>query len=255
MNLLLLDIGNTNLRWTLAAPDGRNEFSLGEVCVVRHGGAAPLDLLAEWETLKAPTRVVVSNVGGHAVATAIGNVTRAYWGLEPEFPCTRASFHSVRVVYQEPERLGVDRWLSLIAAHRLVSEPVLVVDAGTAVTFDLMLADGQHLGGLILPGVEMMRASLLAGTRIASVEFENPVMPWGTDTATAIAAGSLQAISALCSRLYDQLVMASASTPRILLTGGDAQRLLPTMDRSCEWFPNLVLRGLLDVALDDESER
>ncbi len=248
--ILLLDIGNTNLRWTLS--DGT---SLGEVQILRHGGAAPLDLLAAWERLDPPRRVIASNVGGAPVAAAIGRATRAYWGLEPELARTQPRLGAVRVGYREPERLGVDRWLALIAAHRLVDGPALVVDAGTAVTFDLLLADGRHLGGLILPGLEMMRSSLLAGTQIPRIESEPTDDPWATDTGPAVAAGSLQAIAALVDRLYDRLAREAGSPPCLVLTGGDAERLSPAIDRPCQRIPDLVLRGLLAVIADGQSRR
>ncbi|MCG6897640.1 MAG: type III pantothenate kinase [Thiocapsa sp.] len=241
--MLLLDIGNTSLRWALS--DGGPP---GETRVVRHGGAAPLDLLAEWERLDAPVRVLASNVGGAAIASAISRVTRAYWRREVEYIRTRATFGALRIAYSEPERLGVDRWLALIAAHRLLGEAALILDAGTAATFDLLLADGQHIGGLILPGIEMMRASLLAGTRIPRIEAEPTDAPWAADTGPAVAAGSLHAIAALADRLYDRLASEARSQPRLVLTGGDARRLIPAIDRPCRWIPDLVLRGLVEVA-------
>ncbi|UHD18160.1 type III pantothenate kinase [Thiocapsa bogorovii] len=240
--MLLLDIGNTNLRWTLSGAGTH-----GEVRIVRHGGAVPIDLLADWERLDAPERVVASNVGGASVASAIGRATRAYWGLDVEFVQTRARFGALQIAYRDPERFGVDRWLALVAAHRLVAEAVLVVDAGTAATFDLLLADGRHLGGLILPGVEMMRASLLAGTLIPRIASEPTDEPWAVDTGPAVAAGSLQALAALATRLYDRLRQETQAPPALILTGGDAERLVPAMDRPCRVVPDLVLRGLSEV--------
>jgi type III pantothenate kinase len=244
--MLLLDIGNTNLRWALS--DGGPP---GEVRVLRHGGAVPLDLLADWERLAAPERVVASNVGGASVAAAIGRTTQAYWGLDVEFVRTRAHFGALRIAYADPERFGVDRWLALVAAHRLVPDAALVVDAGTAATFDLLRADGRHLGGLILPGVEMMRASLLAGTRIPRIESEPTDEPWAIDTGPAVAAGSLQALAALASRLCDRMEQRVQAQPSLVLTGGDAERLIPAMDRPCRVMPDLVLRGLVEVTRAD----
>lgn len=238
--MLLLDIGNTNLRWTLV-----EEGTLGEVRVLRHGGAMPLDLLAEWESLEAPRRVVASNVAGEAMAMALARVTRACWGLTPTFVATQAEWRGLGVAYAEPAHFGVDRWLALIAAHAEARRATLILDAGSAATFDLLLGDGRHLGGLILPGVEMMRASLLRGTQIPRVEYEPTDVVWARDTATAVAAGSLGAIAALASRLYDRLAVEAGEIPRFILTGGDAERLHPYLDHPSEHIPDLVLRGLL----------
>lgn len=236
---LLIDIGNTNLRWV-----GHGEGVLWSVQVVRHGGGMPLDLLAAWEAHPAPTRILVSNVGGVAVADALRRVTRAYWGLEPQFVRTRAAQDGVRIAYADPARFGVDRWLTLIAAHAEARQATLILDAGTAATFDLLLADGRHLGGLILPGVGMMRNSLLAGTQIPRIESEPAGEPWAADTGAAVAAGSVQALAALADRLHDRLAVESGETPRLLLTGGDAERLRPALDRPFVEIPDLVLRGL-----------
>lgn len=247
---LLLDIGNTNLRWAI-----HDAGELGAVQTLRHAGGIPLDLLAIWEKLAeerrmTPARIVVSNVGGAAVAEALRRTTRAYWKLEPEFIDVHADFGGVSIAYAEPARLGVDRWLALIAAHRRTSrdtesgQATVILDAGTAATFDLLLADGRHLGGLILPGIDMMRASLLAGTQIPRFAGEPSGAPWASDTETAVTAGSVQAIAALAERLFDRLAERSGTTPRLLLTGGDAQRLCPALERPFQEIPDLVLRGL-----------
>lgn len=244
---LLIDIGNTNLRWT---PYGAGaEWS---VRIARHSGAIPLDLLAAWEGIRPPSRVIISHVGGPAVAEALRRVTRALWRVEPEYVRVASVAAGVRIAYENPERFGVDRWLALIAAHAERRQTTLILDAGSAATFDLLLADGRHLGGLILPGIEMMRTSLLMGTHIPRVEYEPTDVDWATDTTTAVAAGSLGAISALATRLYDRLAEAAGESPRFILTGGDAERLRPYLDRPSETIPDLVLRGL--VALNAEAE-
>lgn len=244
---LLIDIGNTSLHWAL-----QEGTDLGPMQAVRHGGAVPLDLLAAWEGLDPPRRVLVGNVGGGQVGQAVARVARALWGLECAFAATRGEYLGVRVAYPEPDRLGVDRWLALLGAQGQRQVPAVIVDAGTAVTFDLLLADGEHLGGLILPGIAMMRESLLGGTRIPRVEPAVTDAPWATDTGSAMAAGSLHALAALAERLYDRLRARlderaggpSAAQPMLLVTGGDGPRLLPLIDRPCTLIPDLVLRGL-----------
>jgi type III pantothenate kinase len=167
------------------------------------------------------------------------------------------------VAYPDPSRLGVDRWLVMLGALGLGNGGALIVDAGTAVTYDLLLPGGDHLGGLILPGIEMMRVALLQGTRIpqaapdpaAGISIEEP---WAVDTGPAVAAGGVQALGALADRLYDRLVLrcgplsgawpeprAKAAAPRLLLTGGDAGRLAQAIGRPLTIIPDLVLRGLV----------
>ncbi|MEA3277374.1 MAG: type III pantothenate kinase [Pseudomonadota bacterium] len=236
---LLIDIGNTNLKWAVHEPG-----ALGEMLTVRHHGGLPIDLHAAWEDLPPPEQVLVSNVGSDVVSTAVEHACRAHWDCVPRFVRTEPLCHGVRIAYEHPERLGVDRWLGLLAARHASPGPVLVVDAGTAVTFDLLLKNGRHLGGLILPGVQMMRDSLLADTQIPRVAPEEPGEPWAADTATAIGAGSIQAPAALAERLYHRLAEHANGAPEIILTGGDAERLLPAIGLPVRHHPDLILQGL-----------
>ncbi len=236
---LFIDIGNTNLKWAIGASG-----SLNAMRTVRHHGGLPIDLHAAWEQLSPPRRILVSNVGGTEMAGTVERVCRSYWDREPLFAAPEPHAYGVTIAYERPERLGVDRWLALIAAHRICRGPVLVIDAGTAITYDLLLGDGRHLGGLIVAGIEMMRAGLMAGTRIPWVEPEELTDPWATDTGTAIAVGSVQAPAALAERLFERLTGQAGKTPQCILAGGDAERLIPALDLPIRHRPDLVLQGL-----------
>jgi type III pantothenate kinase len=256
---LLIDIGNTNLRWGLAGADG-----LGPTHAVRHDGGAPLDLIAAWDSLApSPDRVLVANVGGAGVADAVARVVRALWGIESEPAVCRSHCLGVRIAYADPGRLGVDRWLALLAAQPRTPGPKLIIDAGTAVTYDLLLGDGRHLGGLILPGVAMMRRALLQGTRIpqplgapggatgGALGDEGTPGAWATDTDTALAWGGPQALASLADRLTGRLASASGDeAPSVLLTGGDGALLGGLMDQAGELIPDLVLLGLARLAAE-----
>jgi len=240
---LLIDIGNTNLKW--AAHDSG---SLGEMQTIRHHGGLPIDLHAAWERLTSPQRILVSNVGGTEMGAVLQRACRSYWDREPIFAATEPHAYGITIAYERPERLGVDRWLALVAAYRICEGPVLIVDAGTAVTYDLLLGDGSHLGGLILPGIEMMRDSLLVGTHIPRVEPQELADPWAADTGTAVAAGSIQAPAVLAERLFDRLTDKVGMLPRCIFTGGDAERLISAVHRPIQHRPDLVLRGLALLA-------
>ena len=243
---LLVDIGNTNLKWTRRGAGPAP--GLEPMRVLRHHGGLPLDLLAAWEGLERPLRARVACVGAPQVADGLSRLCRAYWGQEPEFVHPRPVWRGLTVAYADPGRLGVDRWLALLAARQLLDRPVLILDAGTAITYDLLLADGRHLGGLILPGIETMRQALLANTQIPRVEPEEIADCWATDTATAIAVASLDAPVALAERLLRQLATVAGTEPVLLTTGGDAERLLARLQSSARHVPDLVLQGLALVA-------
>jgi type III pantothenate kinase len=261
---LLIDVGNTNLRWTAATrtalPGPNTTPALGEVHTLRHHGALPLDLIAAWDGLPTPRQILVGNVGGPELAAHLIRAVRSLWGAAPSFAVPLANAFGVRVAYADPTRLGADRWLALIGAHRHVPGPVLIVDAGTAITYDLLLGDGSHLGGLILPGVHLLRETLLRRTRIRPIDGESETGPdapfdtvdgtasWATNTTAAIAGASLQAPAAMAERLYGRMRDRAGVDPQLLLTGGDGPDLAPLIDVPARILPDLVLQGLALLA-------
>lgn len=249
---LLVDIGNSSVKWALR---GGLAGALEGFGSALHNGALPLDLLAVWDELSHIDAVIAAGVGPQAVKDAVTQVCAARFARTPRWIKTRAEAQGIRIAYPVPERLGVDRFLALIAAHHLsraaaAPAPVLIVDAGTAVTYDLLDTGGQHLGGLILPGIRMMRTSLLTGTQIPLHEPVDADLPWATDTGEAIAAASIQAPAALIERLHLRLAHQTGIEPRLILTGGDAERLAAAIAAPAEQIPDLVLRGLAAIAAD-----
>ncbi len=247
---LLIDVGNTSIKWALRPPRATELTGFG---AAMHGGALPLDLLAVWDELDGIDAVIAAGVGPRPVKDAVTRVCKARWDIAPSWVETRPEAHGVRIAYAEPARLGVDRFLALIAVHHRLAEegtsaPALLVDAGTAITYDLLATDGRHLGGLILPGMKLMRDSLLAGTQIPRYEPAEADLSWATDTGEAIAAASIQAPAALAERLHHRLYRHAGTAPKLILTGGDAERLAAAIELPVEPIPDLVLRGLARFA-------
>ncbi len=237
---LLVDIGNTSIKWALW--DGARLHRMGSA---KHFGALPLDLLAAWDDMPGIEQIVAASVGPASVLQAVQRVGDVSWQCALRRVETAAQAQGVRIAYLEPARLGVDRFLALIAAHRSeAAGPKLIVDAGTAVTYDLLGADGSHLGGLILPGMQMMRDSLLSGTQIPRYEPTDADQSWAADTGEAIAAASIQAPAALAERLVHRLRTETGHQPTLLITGGDAERLLPALGCEAVHLPALILSGL-----------
>ena len=159
-----------------------------------------------------------------------------------------------------PGQLGIDRWLAMCAAWQKFSGPLCVVDAGTAVTIDVIAADGAHSGGLILPGIGLMVASLRQETGdldrvagpgklqdMAAIRREHR-FALGTDTASAIRLGAVRAIAAVVA---DCLAMlgGQADEAKLVITGGDGERLAELIGVPAAYRPSLVLEGLaLDPA-------
>jgi len=237
---LLIDIGNTSIKWAT-----HDEGGIGSMGSARHHGALPIDLLAAWDELTGIDQVIAARVGPEAVLDAVANVASACWQCRIRQVETAVEAHGVRIAYAEPARLGVDRFLALIGARELAGDrPALIIDAGTAITYDLLDAAGTHLGGLILPGIRLMRDSLLTGTQIPRYEPLEADTSWAADTGEAIAAASIQAPAALAERLQGRLYEHAGTAPAVIVTGGDAERLLAAIPFDADHRPDLVLRGL-----------
>lgn len=233
--VLLLDVGNSRVKWALADPvewhvDGA--AALGESA----------QILREWDRFPAPAQVIASNVAGDAPAA----IFSAYW-RERNVPLQwiRASQFSsgVRNLYERPEQLGSDRWAALAGAWSRVRRACLVVSAGTAVTVDALNDSGEFLGGLILPGRRLMQQSLAAGTH-ALEECSGAAVPFPRNTADAIASGIATALSAAVEASFRRLANASSSTPACILTGGDADWMEKQLQIGAIIAPRLVLEGL-----------
>lgn len=147
--ILLVDAGNTRVKWRVVSMDSPAR-ALAEGAV----GHAEIDMLAAacraWPGL---VRVLGCNVAGTSVAA---RVAAACAPLRVDWLLPTAACAGVRNLYDNPERLGADRWAALIGARHSHAGACLVVTAGTATTVDLLSAAGDFLGGLILPGVELM---------------------------------------------------------------------------------------------------
>ena len=159
---------------------------------------------------------------------------------------TESRAAGVTCAYAEPSRLGVDRWLAVIAAHE-PQRPAIVIDAGTAITIDAVDGNGIHLGGLIAPGIGLMRHALYTRTDRIPDEGEIDTNLLGGDTRAAVSGGTLHAAAGYIDRVVGKLLVVDAGM-RCLLTGGDAERLRPLLDVATEYHPRLVLDGMRRVA-------
>jgi type III pantothenate kinase len=162
-------------------------------------------------------------------------------------------FQDVKSTYANPRQLGVDRWMGLIAARQRSQAPTLVVSAGTAMTVDALSADGVFLGGLIVPGVALMQQALRQGTaRVA--EGDGTWQAFPRTTADAVQSGIVTALCGAIQLQHARLAEIAGGVPRCLLTGGDADKLMPHLALSVEHVPALVLEGMERVAKEDEAE-
>lgn len=249
---LLLDVGNSRVKAGLV--DAGLMTPVGAVAF-RESGIGPA--LESLEDLPAEARAVVACcVAGSRTRAELAAWAAERYDLEVRFVTAGARACGVTNGYQEPGRLGADRWAAVIGAHARGVPAACVVDAGSALTID-GLVGGQHLGGLIIPGLSMMRMALfrdtgdLASLSEAPLEGGRPF--FATDTHEAIVRGSLLAAGSLIRQCRREMARRVGQSPVILVTGGDAEQLLPMLDEYTEHAPWLTLEGLARLALAPET--
>lgn len=242
---LLVDIGNTRLKWGISR---NGEIEPGPARV--HRGVEP-EVLAEtlWRNVDGPERVVVSNVGGQPLEEAIKAWVRRRWEIDAEFVAPEHCAFGVRNAYREPRKLGVDRWASLIALKAFHRLPACVVDCGTAITLDVMDREGVHRGGVIAPGLALMRNALYQGTSdIVQLTGESRTL-LADNTGAAIQNGTRLAAAGLVERGMREFQEDFPEPLTLVFTGGDAAEVAALIADEAEIVEDLVLQGLAVIAL------
>ncbi len=238
---LLLDLGNTRLKW---AVQGHAQAWLA------HGAIEwPDDIgvvLAEaWASLPRPAAVVAASVVDGVREGQVARAARQVFALAPRWLRTPASACGVSNAYAEPERLGVDRFLAMVAAHAANrGAPCVLASAGTALVLDALTADGRHLGGLIAPGVRLMQQSLLDATALIRPQRPGEILELADNTADAVTSGCWQAAAALIERFTSHMLPRLGATPALILDGGDAPQLVSLLSLPAQLARDSVLRGL-----------
>jgi type III pantothenate kinase len=212
---LLIDIGNTAVKWLF---DGDyHSISVDEFNV---------------DALPKAQQTFVSCVGDKTLLSGLKNIT---------FVESQATFNAFKSAYKNADELGVDRFLAMIAAiDQYPNQTRLIVDAGSALTFDLILADGKHQGGLIMPGLGKLRRSF---DRFCteSQQLHNHKLADNTSDAWACGTGQMftSVISAQIEHYLDEF-----GDLVVVLSGGDSKLLALRLNYGAKLQPNLVLDGL-----------
>jgi type III pantothenate kinase len=232
--MLLLDVGNSRCKWALVQDGAWLQQGIT-------GNTEWMALQHSFAALPTPARILASNVAGEAMAQRLQAVC-SRWKTPLEFVTARVDQCGVHNGYQQPERLGSDRWVALIAAWNRVQGACLVVNCGTATTVDALSAQGEFLGGLILPGAGLMQHSLATNTAQLLAE-QGTLQDFPRNTADAIHSGMLRATLGAIRHQYG-LLQARYGEVRCLLAGGAAGVIQPYLELPLERVDNLVLKGL-----------
>jgi type III pantothenate kinase len=234
--LLECDLGNSRCKWRLLSEGG----------VVSRGKVNYCDgLFEELLPKEKVRRVRAASVAGKEINQALVSAVKSRYGLRPEWASSQTQCAGVKNAYQCPEQLGIDRWLAVVAAYN-TKGAAIVVDAGSALTLDVVSADGLHLGGYIVPGNELMSRSLIQGTAKVRYESESEVLglSFGQDTAGSVLAGIAAAQLGVVNVAISKASTLGVGNACVLLTGGGAKAIADGLLVASEVCPELVLDGL-----------
>jgi type III pantothenate kinase len=245
MSLLVIDLGNTRLKWGWQDTAG---LLVGEPVVHRDTDLGEL-LKGTWTFPVAPARVLMTNVANAALADQLTQWLKKQWNISPELIGSSAQLGEVKNSYSNPEQLGSDRWVAMLEAWYMAQSTVCVIDCGTAVTIDVVDQSGQHLGGVIMPGFEAMLTALTSTT---SLVLDKPQVPatfeLAKNTQAAIATGTSQSIISLVNKTLEWLKQETGESAECFLTGGDSARLSSLLEHSHIVDNDLVIKGLVRIA-------
>lgn len=275
---LMVDMGNSALKWAML---DQSRLSSQQRIPYQANNLEKI-LTKAWRTLDMPFQGVwVSNVAGPQKAETLTHWTETHWGLKPTFIKTSHYQCGVKNGYENPEQLGVDRWLALIGAHLIEKNMLCVVDCGTAITLDVLSANGHHQGGLIMPGVTTMQNALKSDTYALAYNHPETFFPdkavqslpnlekqaqnfsgqrcpnktfqqhheksfLAYDTHTGITLGTSFAVIGLLEYVIKTLEK-QGNQIRLILTGGSVPSLESFWPLPYQHIPDLVLQGLKAV--------
>jgi type III pantothenate kinase len=258
--ILAIDAGNSRIKWGLYDGELHNGASHNGVShAARHGDEAlcvedcwqrngassvsELERLSEaWSELPTPSHIAIANVAGPTVRETLLELIQR-WNVQPQWLQSQNAAGGVTNCYSDPTQLGVDRWAALVAAWARIQRECLVVMAGTATTIDILSAQGDFRGGLILPGLGLMKRSLSENTAALSPA-NGAFIAQPRNTADAMESGCVNAQLGAIERMHRQL---SPDAP-CLISGGGAPALMPYLNMPLRPVEHLVLEGVLRLA-------
>jgi type III pantothenate kinase len=243
---LLIDIGNTRIKWAQL----HGEMLVPMQAITLTEWHKPNSLRRVILGQGTPEQILVSNVAGHDATKALQEFTQSLSIESQLIEPTRVAF-GVTNGYTNPKQLGVDRWLSLIAAWNMQPDLLCIVSIGTALTIDAITESGQHLGGQIMPGPELMRQSLMQQTSdIAIRSYKNGESDqfFANNTQCAVTQGLKNYVVSSVMASMERIKTDAGKAPTLLITGGGSPWLTDALTIKHQVIPDLVLRGLALIA-------
>jgi len=243
--LLAVDVGNTNTvlglyedgtltrHWRLTS---RRDATSDEIALSVSG-------LVGSRTGRPPLEVIVASVVP-SLGFPIRQAFRQLYATEPMFvePGVKTG---MPILYDVPQEVGADRIVNAVAAHARLGGPCIVVDFGTATTFDVVTAKGEYAGGVIVPGIAISAEALFdRAARLSPVEIRRPERVVGKTTTASIQSGLYFGYLSLVDGVIERIEREIGQRPRVIATGGLAELFGSGSERIEEVDPLLTLTGL-----------
>lgn len=232
--ILDIDAGNTRIKWRVS--DGPKLIIEGSQATAAVRQGASLEIRGANHIHRAR----ISCVAGADVGKEIRRQLKAQFSIGAEH--AQVTSHAAGLVcgYKNHLQLGVDRWLAIIAAYNNHPQSLVVVDLGSAATIDIIQDDGQHIGGYIVPGIDLMHKTLWQGTdriKVQAKERSNIHIP-GLSTNQAVGKGCVLLLVSMIESVV------SRHQGMLIITGGDGAEIQDHLNIQARYYPDLVLQGL-----------
>jgi len=234
---LLLDIGNTRIKWCVE----QNEELGNESAIIHQQTDFILQIQSAWLELETPSILAISSVTNKQIVDQLTALAETLWPtIKVLLAKSSDQGFSVTNAYPQANKLGVDRWLGLIALQHYYPGNSCIIDCGTAITIDVINHQGRHLGGVICPGLQLMKQALSAGTEALGHSWKHYDVGLANATESAIYTGTLYAAAGL----IEKSIADFCSCQTIVLTGGDAELISSYLNLDCIIDPRFILKGL-----------
>ena len=239
----LFDLGNSRLKWALSGDGIRGIGSIES----HDASTLSSDLEAVLGKTKPPGQAWISSVAGDDTTGELVGWLNRKWSIDAHMVKASAEAYGVINSYVQPETLGSDRWAALIAVRHRYSQPATIIDCGTAITIDFL--DGNRFcGGVILPGLQVSRSSLVSNTAKLQLESTESISSIATSTSAGIQSGTLLGLVGGIEHIVKQQRQETGQSSTVYLTGGSADRILPYLALASEVVDDLVLQGIEVIA-------
>jgi type III pantothenate kinase len=259
--ILLVDAGNSRLKWAYYSTGTRSKQFAEDYCQYKADILLPLLLKKKLSNIDdSISKLILVSVLGNNFSQKIKYACQIL-KIELQIIRSQAQAYGVKNSYIEPQRLGADRSVGMIAAHHLRPERhCIIVSCGTAVTIDAITVEGVHMGGLILPGLSQFSEQLIKKSALLSIQGATKTTLFANNTADALASGRVyglvEAINGISSRMKIELLKINDLMEKpdimypvqIILCGGDAKLLHPYLNESTQREDDWLMQGLQLIA-------